>query len=87
MMPPRYVAMLELGVCADESGTDNPTAAYVSVMGYMATPEAWDAARASWRDALAKADVPYFHAIEFFHRERWRSSSSYYNGWDEEIAK
>lgn len=78
----KYLALvLEFYAYGDESGSISDP--YCTVAGFVASPRQWKLFSAAWRDVLDEAGVPAFHAVDFFHREEWRSSGSPYHGWTE----
>ena len=62
---------------ADESGT-HEASEYVSVLGYVASPNQWKKFKRDWRSITKGKE---FHGREFFNPAAWRSSDSPYKGW------
>ena len=76
--------VLELHAYSDESGgIDEPCC---TVAGFIASPRQWKLFSANWTAVLERADVPVFHATDFFSRAGWQSSASPYHDWSDEKA-
>jgi hypothetical protein len=73
--------VLELFAYGDESGSIADP--FCTVAGFVASERQWKVFCSRWRDALDRAGIRSFHAVEFFQRVSWRSSRSPYHGWSE----
>src|SRR5688572_20101551 len=54
---------------ADESGLKQRKERYCVVAAFVGSVEQWDVFNATWSHALASANVPVFHAMEFWERK------------------
>lgn len=77
------IAALHLWAYGDESGIDE-RAKYCLILGYIAAPLQWQRFNELWKRSLENYEVPEFHSIDFFPRDRQRSSTNPYRGWSEE---
>ena len=77
------IAALHLWAYGDESGIDE-RAKYCLILGYIAAPLQWQRFNELWKMALKNYEVPEFHSIDFFPRDRQRSSTNPYRGWSDE---
>lgn len=55
------------------------------MLGYIAADLQWEQFNELWTFALREYSVPEFHAVDFFPRQRQRSSTNPYRGWSDDL--